>query len=152
MIEAISSNIIYILTALIIILIGLVIRMEIRTKRLLRGNKVNNLEETIISVLKDIEILDDSRKIAEEEIIKIKQDLRKKIHASGAVRFNPFKDVGGNQSFATSFISEEGNGVIMSSLYSRDKVCVYAKPVKNFKPEYELSAEEKEALENVFRK
>ena len=47
------------------------------------------------------------------------------------VRFNPFKDegMGGDQSFAISFLDKKGNGVIMSSLYSREKVSVFAKPI-----------------------
>ena len=57
---------------------------------------------------------------------------------------------GGNQSFATGFLSEEKNGVIISSMYSRDHVSVFAKPIKNFISEQgELTAEEKDALNHA---
>jgi hypothetical protein len=64
------------------------------------------------------------------------------------VRFNPFKGTGsgGNQSFATTFLNEENNGVVISSLYSREHTSVFSKPIKNGVSEYELSDEEKESF------
>lgn len=78
----------------------------------------------------------------------IESRVRRSFQASETVRFNPFKGSGdgGHQSFATSLLSENGDGVVISSLYSRDRVSVFAKPIKNFKPLYELSDEETEAL------
>ena len=67
------------------------------------------------------------------------------------VRFNPFKGTGagGNQSFATALLNENGDGVVLSSLYSRERVSVYAKPVQKFSSEYELSGEEKQAIKSA---
>ena len=49
----------------------------------------------------------------------INTKLKKAIRGVETVRFNPFPDQGSNQSFAIGMLSEEGNGVVMSSLYSR---------------------------------
>ncbi|NIT70429.1 DUF4446 family protein, partial [candidate division KSB1 bacterium] len=57
----------------------------------------------------------------------------------GTVRFNPFKGTGGGQSFAAAFLSEHGNGVVISTLYSRERVSVFAKPIQSFASEYELT-------------
>jgi len=78
----------------------------------------------------------------------IEKRLRKSVQSVHTVRFNPFKGTGGggNQSFATSFLNEEGDGVVLSSIYSRDRVSIFAKPVKKHSSEYELSEEEKEAV------
>ena len=43
-------------------------------------------------------------------------------------------------------LDEEGDGLVISSLYSRERMSIFAKPIKNNKSEYELSMEEKEAL------
>ena len=51
--------------------------------------------------------------------------------------------------FPTAFLNEDGHGVVMSSLYSREHVSVFSKPIKNGSSEYELSVEEKEAVENA---
>ncbi|QQS61732.1 MAG: DUF4446 family protein [Candidatus Moraniibacteriota bacterium] len=66
----------------------------------------------------------------------------------GLIRFNPFKDIGGNQSFALSFLDKEKTGMVISSLYTREGTRIYAKPV--YKGEaldgYEFSKEEKQAV------
>jgi hypothetical protein len=72
--------------------------------------------------------------------------LKKSIRGLATIRFNPFPDQGSNQSFAIGMLNEEGDGVILSSLYSRERMSVFAKPVKNKKSEYELTVEEKEVL------
>ena len=46
-------------------------------------------------------------------------------------------------------LNEEGDGVVFSSLYSRERMSVFAKPIKNNKSEYELTSEEKEALKKA---
>lgn len=78
----------------------------------------------------------------------VERRLRKSVQSVHTVRFNPFKGTGagGNQSFATAFLNEHGDGVVISSLYSRDHVSVFSKPVKKHASEYEFSNEEKEAL------
>ena len=140
----------YVLLGVIAVLIIFIVRIEIRMKKLFRGKKTESMEDTIIEALEDIEKLDRSKKEIEKEINFIKEKIKKNIQTVGTVRFNPFSDVGGNQSFASAFIDHHGNGVVLSSLYSRDKVSVFAKPVKELKSEYELSEEEKEALKRAW--
>ena len=69
----------------------------------------------------------------------------------GTVRFNPFKGTGdgGHQSFATAFLDETGNGIVLSTLYIRDRVGIYAKPLKKGRSEYELTGEERKAIEEA---
>lgn len=65
----------------------------------------------------------------------------------GLVRFNPFTQVGGNQSFALALLDEGGDGVVISSLFGRENTRVYAKRVRNFVSlDFELSPEEKNAV------
>ena len=46
------------------------------------------------------------------------------------IRFNPFPDQGSNQSFAVGMVNEDGDGVVFSSLYSRERMSIFAKPIK----------------------
>lgn len=72
------------------------------------------------------------------------------IQKVGLVRFNPFKDTGGDQSFILSMIDGNDTGVIISGLYSRSGTRWYAKRIVNGKStEYELSDEEKKALDKA---
>jgi Protein of unknown function (DUF4446) len=74
---------------------------------------------------------------------------RRSIQRVGLVRFNPFEDTGGNQSFALALLDLSGNGVIVSSLHSRTGTRVYGKAVADGRSEGALSAEETEALKRA---
>lgn len=69
------------------------------------------------------------------------------IQKIGLVRFNPFKDTGGDQSFILSLVDGNNTGVIISGLYARSGTRWYAKKVVKGKSlEHTLSDEEKKAL------
>ncbi len=72
------------------------------------------------------------------------------IQKIGLIRFNPFKDTGGNQSFILSMVDGNSTGVIISGLYARSGTRWYAKKVVKGKSlEHELSDEEKMALQEA---
>lgn len=64
----------------------------------------------------------------------------------GVVRFNPFSDTGSDQSFAIAVLDAAGDGLVLSALYSRGSVRIYAKPVAGCRSEYNLSEEEAQAI------
>lgn len=136
------------LGALVLILIIWVIRLEIKLRRMLHGSGSMNLEDSIRAITQELAEHADFRKDLEAYLGAVEKRLKRSIQATETIRFNPFKGdgSGGNQSFATTFVDERGNGVVLSSLYSRDRVSVFAKPVKGHASEYELSDEEKESL------
>lgn len=62
-------------------------------------------------------------------------------------RFNPFDDIGGNQSFVFSILDQNNSGAILTSLHNRDLTRIYAKPIKNGEGDnITLSKEEKLAI------
>jgi len=71
---------------------------------------------------------------------------RRAIQRVGLVRFNPFEDTGGNQSFAIALTDAAGNGFVLSSLHTRTGTRVYAKAVTDGRSDGALSEEEAEAL------
>lgn len=119
---------------------------EKRLKRFFLGKKAKDLEDTIIHLEENITQLEEAKVNIQKEISAINLKLKKSVRGLETIRFNPFPDQGSNQSFAIGMLNEEGDGVVLSSLYSRDRMSVFAKPVKNNKSEYELSEEEREAL------
>ena len=123
-----------------------IIKTEKRLKRFFLGKKAKDLEETLANLETDIAKLKESKEKAEKELTSINTRLKKSIQGLEVVRFNPFPDQGSNQSFAIGMLNEERSGVVISSLYSRERMSIFAKPIKNGNSEYELTAEEKEAL------
>ena len=71
---------------------------------------------------------------------------RRALQRTGLVRFNPFEDTGGNQSFALAILDAQGNGIVVSSLHSRTGTRVYGKAITGGRAETTLSDEEGEAL------
>lgn len=122
---------------------------EKRLKRFFLGKKAKDLEDTIVILENEIAKLNKAKDNTEKEIAIINTKLKKSIRGLETIRFNPFPDQGSNQSFAVGMLNEEGDGLVISSLYSRDRMSVFAKPVKNGKSDYELSNEEKKALEKA---
>lgn len=103
--------------------------------------------DTILAELstskKDIEML----KATCDTII---QDGRLHIQKIGLLRFNPFKDTGGDQSFILALVNGDDSGVVVSGLYSRSGTRWYAKKiVKGVGVEHELSEEERRAVKEA---
>lgn len=135
-----------IMASVVAILLMIIGSLEWRLRALMRGKSGADLEEAVIAIGRETD--KNHRKIV--EMIAAIQDLdnraRKSLSRVETVRFTPFRGDGGNQSFATCFLDDTGNGVVISSLYSRDKVGIYAKPVHELKSSYELTREEREAI------
>ena len=140
----------FILTGIAILMMVIwIIITEKRLKKLFLGKKAKDLEDTIISLGQDIVNLKKAKDDMQKDVTTINTKLKKSIRGLEIIRFNPFPDQGSNQSFAIGMLNEEGDGVVFSSLYSRERMSIFAKPIKNNKSEYELSTEEKEALEKA---
>lgn len=122
---------------------------EKRLKRFFLGKKARDLEDTITVLETEITKLNKTRETIEKDIASINSKLKKSVRGLELIRFNPFKDQGGNQSFAIGMLNEEGDGLVISSLYSRERMSIFAKPIKSGKSEYELTAEEREALQKA---
>jgi hypothetical protein len=82
----------------------------------------------------------------------VERDLQSSLGRVGLVRFNPFEDTGGNQSFALALLDGRGDGFVVSSLHARAGTRVYAKAISNGSSEAALSDEESEALRRALAK
>lgn len=93
------------------------------------GKEAKNLDTILLNQLKEVQALDQEI----QELFEISNQLRelclKSLHKTNVVRFNPFKEVGGNQSFSVVLLDGKNSGVVISSLHTREGTRVYAKPV-----------------------
>lgn len=93
--------------------------------------------------------LEELKKSLENEISENKHHLQK----VGFKRFNPFTDTGGNQSFTLALLDEIGDGVVISSLHSRENTRVYAKNVIKGEPDDQvLSKDEQQLIKETLKK
>lgn len=133
------------LVAIIAVLYAIALKR--RFKRLMLGRN-GSIEESIAILSRDMKDIKKFRTELEAYLKIAESRLQGSIAGLGVVRFNPFSGdgSGGNQSFAAAFLDEGGHGVVFSSLYARDRVGLYAKPIEKGVSSYELTAEEKEAI------
>lgn len=143
------SGISALLVISIIVLGYHVVTLSARLKKLTAGTHGNNLESSIYKLMEDHTIFQHRIESIEEKAGRLDTEIKSACRGVATVRYNAFADVGGKQSFATALLSEDGNGVVISSMYSRERVNIYAKPIVNFASEYELSKEEVQALKEA---
>jgi hypothetical protein len=76
----------------------------------------------------------------------LEADARHMVQRVGIVRFNPFEETGGNQSFVVALLDGDWNGILLTSLHARAGTRVYLRTVIGGRCDVTLSAEETEAL------
>jgi len=118
--------------------------------KLTKGVNNKNLRNILENILKEFDIakkdIEDLKKYCE----KIDKDGIYHIQKVGLIRFNPFKDTGGDQSFVLALVDGNDTGVVISGLYSRAGTRWYAKKIVSGKGvDYELSEEEKTAIKEA---
>jgi len=111
------------------------------------GDTVANLESLIMEHSQSIIHMDKEIQELFEISNKVHHLSLKGLHKVGIIRFNPFKDIGGNQSFVVALLDGKNSGVVISSLHTREGTRVYAKPINKGKgDEYQLTEEETKAI------
>lgn len=114
---------------------------------LTKGVNKKTLEEVLTIITRDLHVAkkDIDQLVKRCDTIERRQQFH--IQKIGLLRFNPFKDTGGDQSFILALLDAKDTGVVITALYSRSGTRWYAKKVLKGKgAEHELSDEEKKAL------
>lgn len=120
----------------------------LKIRRFMRGRSGESLEGTVAELLEREKAFATFEEEMRAYLKGVERRLRRAIRGVATVRFNPFKGTGegGQQSFSTAFLSEEGDGVVFTGLWSRERMSVFAKPVAGHASPFELTGEEREAL------
>lgn len=107
-------------------------------------------EKDLISVLEEVvnRVSKNDAKLIRfgNDLSQIKNEQRQSVQRIGHVRYNPFNDMGGDHSFCLTLLNDRLDGVIITSLHSRDMTRIYLKPVKNGTSTLSLSKEEEKSL------
>ena len=136
------------LAILVLILVVDLFTLRRKIRKLLRGGKNENMGDMLKSLDLEVKDVQRFRNEMEKYLVGVEKRVRRSMQAAETIRFNAFRGDGGggNQSFATALLNEEGDGAVLSSLYSRDRVSIFAKPVAKFDSTIELSEEERQAV------
>jgi len=122
-------------------------RLGTFSREFFRGKKATDLEEILLAQAKSLKILDKDI----QELYAISNTINtlalRSLHKFAAIRFNPFKDVGGNQSFSIALLDGKNDGLTITALYTKEGTRVYSKALTNGdSPDFPLSEEEKQVV------
>ncbi len=150
------DQVLFIQTLIIAVLLFLAIINSIRIsklkntiKRVTHNQDGMSIETIIHQYYGDIDVVKKNQNELMKEQKEVINILRNCFSKAGMVRFNPFDQVGGDQSFAIALLDRENSGIVISSLYGRNQSRFYGKPIENGKSTYSLSDEEKEAIQRA---
>lgn len=107
----------------------------------------NNVDELLKAYLDEVDLIKKDNMEIKNYYTKLDQDMASCIQKVGLVRYNAFKDVGSDLSFAIALLDGNDNGVVFNGIYGSESSNIYAKPIKAKKSSYQLSGEEEYALE-----
>lgn len=141
-----------ILIILVIILFSSISRLKTRYKKMMRGVNGSNLEEVISEYYKRFDNISDQFGKLNGSLSQIDKRIGACIQKTAIKRYKAFENVGSDLSFSLALLDEKNDGVILTGIYGREESTTYAKPVDSGISRYELSAEEKDVLEEAINK
>ena len=133
---------------LMVAVLGLmkVTRLARRQALMLRGVDGESLEKLLLDYAQNTvqtrERLQRSLDTGDANTVALQRTPRR----MGLVRYDAFTNVGGQQSFSLALLDDQSNGIVLSGLYSRQDVRVYAKPVEKGSSSFQLTPEEQRAV------
>lgn len=128
----------------------LVMRTVSHYNRLSSGITKAGLQTVLDAILRTLNTVRGKTETLEKNVALLEGDGELHIQRIGIVRFNPFADTGGAQSFSIAFLDKANSGVVMTSLYGRNSNRWYVKELQFGKAKgLALSKEEQEAIGNA---
>jgi len=112
----------------------------------LLGGGSTRATERLASLERDAAALAAAREVELRRIDALEKIARSEVPRVGFVRYNAFSDVGSDLSYALALLNRDGDGVVLSSIYSREDTRTYGKAVAAFKPAQDPSEEELAAI------
>lgn len=132
------------------IVTALVIRAVSHYNRLSRGITKAGLQEVLDAILRTLGTVRAKTENLEKIVGNLGTDGELHIQRIGIVRFNPFADTGGAQSFTIALLDKKNSGIVMTSLYGRSGNRWYVKEIiSGSGKDIALSKEEESAIEKA---
>ncbi len=100
-------------------------------------------------ILPHLERIEKNHEKISRDMESLKKESQFSVQKIGLVRYNPFSEVGSDQSFSIALLDGNNNGLVITSLYTREGNRVYGKPIKAAVSDYSLSEEEKQVIEQA---
>ena len=143
------AAVLLILLILIIVALCKLKKLNRKFDRFMRGKDAESLEDTILSCIEKNEQIDQMNQLLREDIIGLRKNQRITYQKMGMVKYNAFREMSGDLSYALALLDQEENGFIINSVYAKEGGYSYIKEIIKGESSILLSEEEKAALEKA---
>jgi hypothetical protein len=141
--------VVFLLLVAIVVLARRTRRSDARLKGLTRGGEGRSLEGVLDAHLDKVDAVAHELDELAARMAVLEGAQRRAFQRVGLVRYNPFEETGGNQSFALALLDAAGDGWVLSSLHARSGTRVYAKAIRAGRADAALSEEETAAIKQA---
>lgn len=133
----------------IILIVSLVKQSKLkkRYEAFMCGSDAKSMETEITGLFQDIDFLKKEADKSKKEIKHIYKRLETVFQKVGIVKYDAFKQMGGQLSFSLALLDENNNGFVMNSVHSTDGCYSYTKEIRDGECEISLGEEEQKALD-----
>jgi hypothetical protein len=121
-----------------------IVEPRLRAIRLLLAGEQDGVDGESLTLLRALVTATSKR--TDQRLDALERSLKRDLHRVGFVRYNSFTDVGSDLSFTLALLNDDGDGVVLTSIYSREETRTYGKAVRNYVPQQDASQEEQSAI------
>lgn len=140
---------ILVLLILLIVMLCKLKRLGRKLDRFTRGKDAESLEETILACLDKTEDVDKMNQMLRDDMVSIRKNQRMTYQKMGMIKYDAFREMSGNLSFALALLDQQENGFVLNSVYAREGGYAYCKEIIKGECKTLLSEEESAALEKA---
>ena len=124
-------------------------RLYRRYDYFMRGKDAESMEEIILNLLDEVKELKSQDPANKDMMLTLSKNVKESYQKFGMVRYNAFKGMGGNLSFAYAMLDQNNSGYILNAVHSREGCYLYIKKVEKGETDTLLGNEEEAALKEA---
>lgn len=141
---------IFVIILILIIMLAVQIRktslLKKRLDKFVLGKNGKSLEKDIIGLYEDNKFLKMDVDRNKKDIRTLYKNMEKTFQKIGIVKYDAFKQMGGQLSFSLALLDENNDGFVLNSVHSTEGCYTYTKEIRGGACEISLGEEEQEAL------
>jgi hypothetical protein len=134
------------LAVALVVLVIYVLYLDHKIVTLTRGQSGASLEDIIKACITSAAKIREQNEAMIQHAITLEEKISHSVRNAQTIRYKAYEVNGSNQSFSVALVNEKGNGVVITSLHSHDRMSTFAKPIEQYKSTYELTEEEQGVL------
>jgi len=124
-------------------------KMSRSYRTMMDGAGVENLEAVLVTIKEEQKQQQEALAAAQARIVTLEQRMPQQKSNLAIHRYNAFSDKGSDLSFSLAITNDEKDGVVLTSIHSREGMYLYGKPIQKGQSNYSLTPEERKVIDEA---